>query len=421
RKQPFTAIALLDSAEYKLGRIEELSDLKRQLLVEVGLYDKAIAESNAMIAEYPWSPGNYRILASLYARTNKDSLALSAYNQALAIDSTDIETLSSLAAFYRKKSDVSNFFAATRKMIASDDMDLQAKLSLVNELKSNRAFYQDNFFQVRDLISLLLIKYPTNYEVIDLYGQTIIASSGAEQAAEFYKSHLKDKDVPVSIFNTVLDMETYLKRPDSVAKYNALALERFPHETELYLRQGGSSMYMEDYPKAMESFKAAYKHAATDSLRSATLVMIGEIYHRQGNDKKCFQSYDKALRLDPNNAVALNNYSYFLATTGPDGKDLDKSVEMAIKATTLSPGNATYLDTYAWALFKAGRLPEAKKVMQQAVSLDTTDSSELMIHYGDILYALKEYFMASIYWNKALERDHDKAEIEQRLKLVESK
>lgn len=42
-----------------------------------------------------------------------------------------------------------------------------------------------------------------------------------------------------------------------------------------------------------------------------------------------------------------------------------------------------------------------------------------MIHYGDILYALNDRFMASFYWKKALENGYDAQEIEKRLKQLE--
>ena len=43
--QRFTAISVLDTAEVRLGRIEELSAFKRELLFGVRLYEKALEES----------------------------------------------------------------------------------------------------------------------------------------------------------------------------------------------------------------------------------------------------------------------------------------------------------------------------------------------------------------------------------------
>ena len=109
---------------------------------------------------------------------------------------------------------------------------------------------------------------------------------------------------------------------------------------------------------------------------------------------------DRALRLDADNATVLNNYSYFLSE---QGRDIERAVEMGRRATEIERNNPTYLDTYAWALHKAGRDAEAKRTMQQALSLDRSNSAELLIHYGDILASLGERFMAEIYWRRALE------------------
>ena len=108
----------------------------------------------------------------------------------------------------------------------------------------------------------------------------------------------------------------------------------------------------------------------------------------------------------------LNNYAYFLAV---EGRNLPQALEMARLATTLSQNNATFLDTLAWVLYRMGEFEEAKKYMQQAMSLDRRSSAELALHYGDILDALGEEFMAQTYWRKALERGYDADEIDKRI------
>ena len=74
------------------------------------------------------------------------------------------------------------------------------------------------------------------------------------------------------------------------------------------------------------------------------------------------------------------------------------------------------MDTHAWSLFRLGRLEEARQLMRQAVALDGQKSQELLLHYGDILHAMGDQFMAETYWKKALERGYDKAVIEERMK-----
>ena len=94
---------------------------------------------------------------------------------------------------------------------------------------------------------------------------------------------------------------------------------------------------------------------------------------------------------------------------------------MASRTVALPDNNPTYLDTYAWVLFKLGRTAEAKKTQQQAIALDRHNSPELALHYGDILAALGERFMAEIYWRKALENGYDDPEaIARRIEKLKS-
>ena len=58
---------------------------------------------------------------------------------------------------------------------------------------------------------------------------------------------------------------------------------------------------------------------------------------------------------------------------------------------------------------------EAKKVMQQAIALDGQESAALLVHYGDILHAMGEQFVAEIYWRKGLEKGYDADQITRRM------
>ncbi|MDR0908005.1 MAG: tetratricopeptide repeat protein, partial [Rikenellaceae bacterium] len=131
--------------------------------------------------------------------------------------------------------------------------------------------------------------------------------------------------------------------------------------------------------------------------------------------KKAFKAYDKALVYNPDNDNVLNNYAYFLAEKGVR---LEKAFEMASRAVALVKNSATYLDTYAWVLYKLERYAEARVVMKRALPLDRDGSAELLAHYGDILFALGENFLASDYWKRAREAGYDEAKIAERLAKI---
>lgn len=417
KQLPFSAIAVLDSAEMRFGIHDAISPLKRQFLLSTSQYDKALEQSAELIEANPYDIDNYLISAELYAYSKRDSLALVNYDKALAIDSTDADVLASLSEFYNRRKDVYNYLRTLGRLYPLPEVDLQRKIETFERLTADRNFYKNNYNQLNKLAMSLITAYPNDFDVMSLYAGHLIASGEMELALDMFKSHVADSSARIEIFETVLDLESYLEREDSVEKYTLLALERFPDNAELYLRRGTFYMVGKEYRKAERAFRDAMRKVEGDSLRGVTLGLIGDAQYQDGRENAAFRTYEQALRLLPDNAMILNNYAYFLSE---HDRLLEKALEMSGRAVAVEQNNATYLDTYAWILYKLGRYEEAKKTMRQAISLDRTRSEVLMLHYGDILFKLGENFMAETYWKKALEGGYDASEIERRLEQIKT-
>lgn len=415
---PFTAIAVLDTAEMRLGRIEELSGYKREMLMNVRLYDKAIEETQKLIAEYPYDDNNYLFLANLYKAMGNDSLAMDNYGQAMRIDSANLATLTSLAEFYERKQDVVNYLDVIRLLFINEALPLKEKENIFRDITSDIEFYRRNYFAINSLALTLITHYPMDYGVLDLYANHLIKSGEIEQSLLLYKSFLNVNPDKIEPYLNILSIETYLTRPDSVARYAAMALERFPDNADIMVSAGYARVHMKDYPGALKMFREAYDKAKTDSLRSIMAGVLGDTYHEVGNKGRSYRMYRKALRYNPDNAGILNNYAYFLSE---DGTKLKKALAMSDKSNKLSSGNSTFLDTQGWILYLLGNYEEARKLMQQAISFDRSNSEVLLFHYAEILYALDDLFMAEVYWKRALERGYSADIIEQRLKTVTGK
>lgn len=421
--QPYSAIAVLDSAEVRFGRIPLLGRMKRQLLASTQQFDRAIEEAQALIAAEPYEVDHHTVLAELYGISGRDSLARATYTKALDIDSTNLNTLMSLSDFFNNRRDYRSMLWATRRLFTLDEMPLEAKIRHFEICTSDIEFYRDNYFQINDLASLLAIRYPTDPRVVKLYADHLIASGELEQALAHYKLHTADTPPQEDYFLTIIDIESYLQRPDSVQLYVERALERFPEKVELHLA-GGNVLYRQKrYNDAVNAYKKSLQHAQSDSLRSVVWGQIGDVYHQQADDagsegrarkwrKKSYEAYETALGYDPDNLLVLNNWAYFLSL---EERDLERALRMVERVTELTENNPTYMDTHAWVLFKLGRLEEARQLLRKAIALDGQKSMELLVHYGDILDALGQRFMAETYWKRALDKGYDKAAIEERL------
>ena len=93
-----------------------------------------------------------------------------------------------------------------------------------------------------------------------------------------------------------------------------------------------------------------------------------------------------------------------------EGKKLKKALAMSRKTVEAEPDNATYLDTYGWILHLLGKSAEAKPQFKHAMLYGGKDSPVILDHYAEVLFALKEYDMAFVYWNLARQKNDGEIE-----------
>ena len=129
-------------------------------------------------------------------------------------------------------------------------------------------------------------------------------------------------------------------------------------------------------------------------------AIMGDIYHTKKMNAEAYAAYDSALVYNSANIGAMNNYAYYLSL---ERRDLDKAEEMSYKTVKAEPNNSTYLDTYAWVLYKRGEYSQARYYIKLAIEKDKDPSGVLYEHYGDILYRSGEHQEASKMWKKAAE------------------
>ena len=370
KRSPFMALATLDSAELRFGRIPLLSAMKRRMLVATNQIGKAVDEARAMVEAAPYEVQHHVVLADLYGVDGKDSLALAEYGRALQIDSTNVQALMALADFHTARQDYRSLLAVTRKLFLSDVVPLETKIKRFEQFTSDTRFYREYYFQLNDLASTLAIRYPGDKRVVELYAGHLIASGELEQALALYKNRLGDQPPVEDFYRSVIDIETYLQHPDSVEKYVTRALELFPDKIDFHISKGHVMNSSKQYGLAVKAYKESLRYADTDSLRGVIWGMIGDTWHQQAAAgisewdesraakegrsgpyrkamKECYKAYERSLAYRPDNPMVLNNYAYFLSL---EERDLERALSMSSRVVALTDNNPPSLDPHAWVL-----------------------------------------------------------------------
>lgn len=416
-ERPLEAIALLDSAALRFGRVPLFEALKRNLLLSTRQFDRARAEAEACVAAAPYEASYRLALAEVCAATGCDSLAAASFAAAVELAPADLAVLTAAAEWYRRRGEWRPFLAVTRRLFESEELPAADKCALFRRLTLDPRFYREYYLQLDNLSALLDLAHPSDPAVIALRGDHLIASGRLDEALAHYRRHTADRPPLKECFTMVVDLESYLGRPDSADRWLDEAQRLFPRDADFGIARGHIRAYAGRHAEAVRSYRAALRLVTADSLRGVVRGCIGDCLHAAGKPRRGYRAYRRSLRLHGANAAVLNNYAYNLAE---EGRDLRRALDLSGRALALDGSNPTYLDTYGWVLYRLGRTAEAKRQLQLAVSLDGGRSPELLLHYGDILAACGELYMAGIYWRKALETGYDEpAAIERRLEALE--
>ena len=415
---PYSAISILDSAELRIGYNYYLADIKQELLLSTRQYERAISEGERRIEEHPYDTDAITKLADIYSFTGRDSLARATYERAFKLDTTNITTITAIADYYSRIGNTIRMLDYEQHLFRSDKLDIATKLHRLSQYTQDINFYATNYHRVGGIIHQMAIEYPNNREVIKVYAQHLIYGGEHNEALEYLIRHLDDENVIPEDYIFVIQMEHHLGRKELLTRDMSRALELFPYNVDILSLYTYLCSERGDYKSAISVLEWALTGVKDNKARSSLLGNIGDMYHEMGDNKSAFRYYKRALSLDADNALVLNNYAYFLSLMD---KDLDEALIMAERAMALKPNNASYIDTYAWVLHRMGRNEEAKKAMRQALTLSSQQDDSLLMHYGDILWALGEKFMAETYWQKAVERGYDKGLMETHIKEIKSK
>ena len=349
------------------------------------------------------SPRIYTILGDYNADRFRDSLALEKYDQALLLDKTYMPAFYGKAEIYRTLRDYENYFKYIYPFMASPIVKQEMKLEYFNQILSSPQFIQAFLPQIDTMVQKLYNANPqdttTSYVASMYYAQTQRYEKSKEISkltAERYPNNFSSNLQYLSLLYYLQDWELLITESQK-------ASTKFTDNADLLQLQGIAKWQTKDLNGAIKAFEEILHVATKDSVSTVlALSTLGDLYNEQQNLKKSFSYYQKCLKIAPDYAPVLNNYAYFLSL---EKKQLKKAYQMSKKTVDAEPDNPTYLDTFGWILYLMEKPLEAKGIFKHAMLYGGKESANILDHYAEVLFTLKEYDLAFIYWNQAKSTD----------------
>jgi tetratricopeptide (TPR) repeat protein len=395
------ALKAYNEVEARFGAESSLYFEKHRIYLQQGKLDKAALELEEVVRLNPDDPQYYEMLARIYESDNKPDKAAEVFEKLLVLESSNPGLLLQAARIYRTKKDYVRYKERSREAFDEAGIPIDAKVAfLLPWIDSLGTDFATRDF-VFDLNQRLITTHPRDPKSHALNGDFLFHD---KKLAEARKSYLNSLAIEPSIFDVwrqVFSIDLELRHNDSLAAVTARAADIFPNQPAPFYFNGYANLQLNRLDDAVRSLKRALPMSLSNPpLRADIYSLLGDAYHTLNDHTNSDESYEKSLEIKPDNAFVLNNYAYYLSLRK---QNLERAAQMAARANELSPGNASFEDTYAWVLFQLGRYADALLWQEKALANGGNKSAVQNEHYGDILYRLGREEQAVEAWKKARE------------------
>ena len=398
------ALETLKEIETVFGMTESIAVFRFNLLQQAGRQEEAMASLEDYNRKYS-SPYVLSTLGDFQMSMYNDSTALAYYDEALDIAPDFAPALLGKAETLRMTRKYDEYFQVLDRFVTSEDSPVGGKsdylLAVVQ--RTDPKFLRSFMPQLDTVMNNMLTMHPDDSTVLRLAGIYYWTTERKDSSKAYFSRNAELNPASFPANADFVEFLMYAEDWETLSEEGRKAFSRFPDEPSFLEMASVGDYNLKEYDKVLEICEKVLEVAPDDSSRTLRAwSTIGDIWHQKGDSKKSYKAYDKALKINPDYIYVLNNYAYYLSQ---EGRKLGKAYAMSKKTIEAEPDNPTYLDTFGWILYLQGKALEAKPFFKHAMLYGGKESPVVMDHYAEVLYALKEYDLAFVYWNMALQKN----------------
>ena len=397
---------VLDRALKLTGPNRSIYLLKFRDFEALGARDSAITQLELLRDIDPDNLNTLNLLSEYYSRTGREGNAKKVLNEALSRNSRDPQSILNLAGIYIEDQQWDSAGTLIRTFLADKVILPEEKLGVAQflfakqqesplneQLKRETGWALDAFTESSP-------EYGPAFTITGQYYAQIGETEKAIQKLEKGNELLPQDDIAWRLRLQLLLSENRLEEAKEVGKK---ADQNVPDDSFIQFFIGTAYLLSDENEEAVVWLERASRAPARKPFKSVVYSTLGDAQSNLGNATEADRVYELALRYDPENHNAMNNYAYNLSVRG---ENLERAKELALKAMELDPENAAYLDTMGWVFYKLEDYEKAKRFIKASVDLsDEEASAEVLEHLGDVHDKLNNSDEAKKWWKRALDKD----------------
>lgn len=393
------ALEVFDSLEARVGVAEEIVFQKQRVYSRLGMINAAAAEVRRLIAQEPGELRYWGLLAEIYESVERTQEARAIYDTILSIDPQHPRALIAIANFEKKNGNEPQYRAYLIKAFSNPGYTIDEKVSFVYPYLQMAERDTSKRAEGILLTKMIVDAHPNEAKAFALRADMFSQAEMTDSAIVNYHKALALDSTRFSVWYQLMWMYSSADQSDSLLRVSEHVIGQFPKEFMGYYFNGLANYFKQRHDAAARSLNTALAIGGEKRFVGDVYALLGDTYHASGLHARSDSCYDMVLSLRPKDHIVMNNYSYYLSMRGDK---LEKAEQLSRRSLELKPESPTYMDTYAWILFRLGRYKEARAWIEKALqNPEARQDPDVLEHYGDILFNLNEKEKAVQYWQLA--------------------
>lgn len=384
-----SVVRTLDRIELLEGKSEQLSMQKFRCYVRMKDERRAFQEIRDLAEEYPADVHYQVLIGDLYLDMGRGEEAMAEYRRIAQSHPDNPNLQVSLVNYYHAEGEDSLAQATLTRLLGNDALDGDTRYEMLQSLVYQNLQQDADTAQVAPLLRAALARPDADARTCELAARYMVTRRMEPARVRPVLRQMLALD-PTSLLARSQLLQ-YAVQEDDTAEMISLcegaASLNLPDPVFYYYLGIGYLQQKRDTLAAQAFERGLEKADERTNLQMLTnmYTILGDLYHELGDNRRAYEMYDSCLLYRPDEAVVLNNYAYYLSL---EGRELERAAAMSLRSLEKEGRNPTYLDTYAWVLFRQKRYKEACAVADSVLALLgdslTADEATLLEHAGDI-------------------------------------
>lgn len=265
--------------------------------------------------------------------------------------------------------------------------------------------------QIEDVADELRMQRVACYLEMNELDSAYLESDDPERILEILTSEVSDM---LDRIETDRDRMQCRYMTDMVSGFADVALKYDSSLFQAWKTKAIALLWLGEDKKALSTISRGIAMVSDSVSKSQLYSMRADYFNLKTGDRELvYSDYDSALIYNPADVMVMNNYAYFLSL---DGRDLNRALKMSAITIEREPLNATFLDTYAWILFRMEKYVQSRDYLEKALQYMEKPNPDLYEHFGDVLYKCGDADGALENWHRAFQLNSESKLLERKIR-----